>query len=361
MKRPACGFTVDRSSERSLVDQVYRAIRERVFAGRLRVGQSVPSLRSLADSLGVSVKVTTAAYARLARDGWLRAKPRAGYVAVTPEMPLKSGRVLLVLSNEGFFTDYVAHRFQDRCEAVGIQVSRVVVADPEEVPVSLDIALMDSFDFVVSLHFKRRVVETLNASGVPFAVVYSCASAVCRLENCVGVMCTTANGIAREVVSACKARGVSSVELVDFHSVNRPYAAAFRRAGISVREWLVPCTNETLWFEGIPRSTMRAFVERLSSPRPALPDLFFFLDDYVAKGALMAFALSGVRIPEDVKVIAFSNKGNGPVYAKDLARVELDPIATGDAVADFTISWLKGTKHAPQTLPPPVFIEGETI
>lgn len=360
-KSPECGFAIDRSSSRSLVDQVYKGMRERIFAGRIKIGSAVPSLRALADELGVSVKVTTTAYARLARDGWLRAEPRAGYVAVTPEMPLRRGRVLLVLSNEGFFTDYVAHRFQERCEAVGIQVSRVVVADPEDVPVALDIALMDSFDFIVSLHFKRRVVETLDASGVPFAIVCTCAASARRLANCVGVLTTATDGIVGEVVSACAARGIASVELVDFHGVKRPYAAAFRRAGVAVREWTIPCAGDTLWYEDIPRSAMRAFVKRLSSRRPALPDLFFFLDDYVAKGALMALAASGVRIPDDVKVIAFANKGNGPVYIRDIARVELDPLATGDAVAEFAISWFKGDGKDPRPLPPPVFIEGETI
>ena len=63
-------------------------------------------------------------------------------------------------------------------------------------------------------------------------------------------------------------------------------------------------------------------LKRLSSRRPALPDLFFFLDDYVAKGALMALAASGVRIPEGVKVIVFANKGNGPVYVKDLMSIK---------------------------------------
>ena len=81
-----CGIAIDRSSARSLVDQVYNGMRERIFAGRLKIGSAVPSLRALADGLGVSVKVTTAAYGRLVRDGWLRAVPRAGYLAVTASL-----------------------------------------------------------------------------------------------------------------------------------------------------------------------------------------------------------------------------------------------------------------------------------
>ena len=357
-----CGIVVDRSSSHSLVEQVHKGIRERIFSGRIGVGTPVPSLRALADSLGVSVKVTTAAYARLVRDGWLRSEPRSGYIAVTPEMPLRSGRVLLVLSNEGFYPDYVAHRFQERCEAIGIQVSRVVVADPEEVPVSLDIALMDSFDFAVSFHFKRRVVDTLDESGVPFALVASDESCSSRCRNCVGVMKPDKDeDVAGEVVATCAELGVRSVELVDFQRVKRSYASEFANAGIKVCESIIEPERSTLWFEGIPRGVMHALLKRLSSRRPALPDLFFFLDDYVAKGALMAFALSGVRIPEDVKVITFANKGNGPIYARDLSRIEIDPLAMGDAVADFVIAWFKGRRGATPSMPPPVFIRGDTI
>ena len=356
----ALDMGVDRSAALSLADQVYRGMRERIFAGRVKIGAVVPSLRTLADELGVSVKVTKTAYGRLVRDGWLRAVPRTGYVAVTPEIPRCRARMLLVLPNEGFFSDYVVHRIQERCEKVGIHVSRAVVNDPEDVPVSLDIALSEKFDLAVSFHFKKRVIEALDESGVPFVLAAADGGAARRCRNCVGCL-HVADDVSEEVAAVCAKRGVRTAELVDFHVVKRPYAAAFRRAGIAVREWTVPCANETLWYEDIPRGVMRAFLRRLNSRRPALPDLFFFLDDYVARGALMALAASGVRIPEDVKVLTFANRGNGPVYVKDLARIELDPIARGDAVADFVVGWFEGRREAPPPLPPPVFIEGETL
>ncbi len=359
-RKPDCGIEVDRSSALSLADQVYRGLRERIFAGRVKIGAAVPSLRALADGLGVSVKVTKAAYGRLVRDGWLRAEPRRGYVAVTPEIPRCRARILLVLPNEGFFSDYVAHRLQERCEKAGIQVSRALVADPEEVPVSLDIALSDRFDMAVSFHFKRRVIEALDESGVPFVLATGECDAASRFRNCAGRL-HVADDVSGEVAAFCARRGVRTAELVDFHAVKRPYAAAFRRAGIAVRERTIPCADGTLWYEDIPRGVMRAFLRRLKSRRPALPDLFFFLDDYVAKGALMALAASGVRIPEDVKALTLANRGNGPVYVRELARVELDPLARGDVIADFVISRLKGCDAAPPQLPPPVFIAGETL
>ncbi len=355
-----CGFAVDRSAPASLVDQIYMAMRESIFAGRTKIGSSVPSLRSLADSLGVSVKVTAGAYAKLVKDGWLRSVPRCGYVAVTPEMPRRRARVLLILPNEGFSSEWAAHRFQERCDAEGIQITRVVVVDPEDVPVSLDLALEDSFDFAVSFHFKRRVIDALEESGIPYVFIAVDDSPMRRQRNCLGVM-KPSLGVTEEVVASCMEKCVKSVELVNFQSLKRPYADAFARAGMRVREWIIEPEQCTLWLEDIPRTVMKAFLNRLSSRRPSLPDLFFFLDDYVAKGALMAMAASGIRIPEDVKVLTFANRGNCPMYVRELSRVESDPIAIGDVIADYVIGWFDGRREPPPDMPPLVFIKGETL
>ena len=44
-----------------------------------------------------------------------------------------------------------------------------------------------------------------------------------------------------------------------------------------------------------------------------LPDVLFFVDDYIASGAMVALLHEGVRIPEDVRVASLYNKGLGPV------------------------------------------------
>jgi DNA-binding LacI/PurR family transcriptional regulator len=71
-----------------------------------------------------------------------------------------------------------------------------------------------------------------------------------------------------------------------------------------------------------------------------LPELFIFTDDYVAQGALMALALAGVRLPDDVAVVTHSNKGITPIWEKPLARLEMDPTAHARAVADAVVDYL---------------------
>ena len=72
-----------------------------------------------------------------------------------------------------------------------------------------------------------------------------------------------------------------------------------------------------------------------------LPDLFLFTDDYLAQGALLALAVAGIRIPDDVKAVTFANRGLGPVWIAPLTRLEVDSVAHGTAVAKSIAGYLK--------------------
>ena len=45
---------------------------------------------------------------------------------------------------------------------------------------------------------------------------------------------------------------------------------------------------------------------------------------------------------EDVRVVTFANRGNGPLYFKSLARIEVDPMFLGEKLADRAIRMLDG-------------------
>ena len=96
-------------------------------------------------------------------------------------------------------------------------------------------------------------------------------------------------------------------------------------------------------------------------PQTSLPDLIYFSDDHACTGALAAFAAAGVRVPEDVRVATWSNLGNGPVFAKDLARMEIDPESDAEKFAAAILARLECRPGAfPLTLGP-VFRKGDTL
>lgn len=88
LRRPdpaAVVVALDRSAPASLASQLAEGLRAAALDGRLRQGDRLPSSRALAERLGVSRIVTTAAYEQLHGEGWLQTRQGAGtFLAVAP-------------------------------------------------------------------------------------------------------------------------------------------------------------------------------------------------------------------------------------------------------------------------------------
>ena len=71
----------DYNSAKSLYVQLYEYLKEEITEGRIETGERLPSLRNLADTLGVSVTTVKTAYEQLIVEGYLISKPQSGYYA----------------------------------------------------------------------------------------------------------------------------------------------------------------------------------------------------------------------------------------------------------------------------------------
>ncbi|WP_020671140.1 PLP-dependent aminotransferase family protein [Amycolatopsis nigrescens] len=81
----ALPVSLDRRSGIPLAVQLADALRESASAGHLRGGDRLPSTRALADRLGVSRTVTSAAYEQLHAEGWIAGRHGSGtYVTTSP-------------------------------------------------------------------------------------------------------------------------------------------------------------------------------------------------------------------------------------------------------------------------------------
>lgn len=65
--------------EESLYEQLYYNIKKDIAEGRLRAHEKLPSKRSFAKNLGVSITTVESAYAQLVTEGYLYALPKRGY------------------------------------------------------------------------------------------------------------------------------------------------------------------------------------------------------------------------------------------------------------------------------------------
>jgi len=97
--------------------------------------------------------------------------------------------------------------------------------------------------------------------------------------------------------------------------------------------------------------------------RDWLPDVLYLGDDYLAAGAVTALLTAGVRIPEDVRVVTWANKGSGcgPVFVKPFTRIEVDTAAHGRKVAECVLSYLRTGEFPDGSVIAPQYVLGETF
>lgn len=68
---------------RPIVRQIVDAIRRQISTGELSVGDKLPSVRGLAQQLGINPNTVSKSYAQLATEGWLESRSGLGlFVAV---------------------------------------------------------------------------------------------------------------------------------------------------------------------------------------------------------------------------------------------------------------------------------------
>lgn len=79
-------YSFSRIGDEALYECLYRCIREDILAGELAPGEKLPSKRSFAKNLGVSVITVENAYEQLCAEGYIYSVPRKGfYVSDLPE------------------------------------------------------------------------------------------------------------------------------------------------------------------------------------------------------------------------------------------------------------------------------------
>lgn len=86
-------YTFSKGGGVSLYEQLYRHIKEDILSGRLTAGEKLPSKRTLADHLEVSVITVKNAYEQLVAEGYIYGVEKKGYFVSSIDRPLRSGEV----------------------------------------------------------------------------------------------------------------------------------------------------------------------------------------------------------------------------------------------------------------------------
>ncbi|MFT2691922.1 GntR family transcriptional regulator [Clavibacter zhangzhiyongii] len=120
---PAPGYRIDPGSAAPPYEQLRAEVARRAAAGELPVGARLPTVRALAEQVGVAVNTVAWAYRELEADGVIETRGRAGsYVAAQDDVPaaLRSAAVVYAqLARRLGASDDDARRVVDQALAAG--------------------------------------------------------------------------------------------------------------------------------------------------------------------------------------------------------------------------------------------------
>lgn len=108
-------FRIDFHSSKPIYEQIKEGIKLLILSGRLREGEFLPSIRSLAEDLGVNLNTVARAYRELVMEGVLEVRRGEGYVVADVRRE----------ALQGFLEDALKNVLRD-CKTAGISEERVI-------------------------------------------------------------------------------------------------------------------------------------------------------------------------------------------------------------------------------------------
>ena len=352
-----------------LAERLAELIDAAVRCDQLRRGERLPTVAQWAEALGVSEFVPRRAMGLLAKRGVLEVKRHVGATVSFRRLHSQRKTVVFLSVDRGdvWARNVFSFRLGEELRRAGFGYERVVIAGRGTVgrhasrefslePV--EDALKGDVAFAWVECSRAWVTSPLLAAGVPFAVADTGDEAY---PGAVDVFRVDGTSMADELVRRLVSAGVSTVAVVGpgpevtDHLSSHVYAS-----GLGFRRIAIDLSGKPRTPESWQRQAMKTFDKMLSAGRNRLPDAFFFLDDGIAAGAILALGRHGIEAPRDVRIVTFSNKGLGPVYFRPLARFESNPERNAAEVARYIEARLKGcAPHLPDLARR--FIPGATL
>lgn len=344
-------FVLDRESGRPLSDQLVERLKAAIVRGRYRPGDVLPGIVELAAAADVSEKVARLALRRLSDEGWTRARRHVGSVVLARTGNVVRWRILFFSHSPYFcyYTDQLVSELRTRLirEKGGISTIAISRCRGANSYLQLEELLKEHWDLILENGADAVSRKMIEDSGWPFVVLGSGTQTVpSGAANCVGLVDFPSGLAAKDFVQACAARNVRTVVQMICDMGTYDVTERLRIVGVDVRTERTPIGLDP---ESVAYGAYSIIDGWFREAKPHLPDVILFTDDYLAQGGLLALRRHGVRIPEDVSVVSFVNKGHLPIWDQPLTRLEMDPVAHGTLLAKAVRAYLHG-KPFPQGL-----------
>ena len=355
------GFRFVSDGAVTLADALCRYVKEGVAVGRLKGGDRFPTIAEISKETGLTFAQARRVTERLAREGYVRARPHAGTVVRSRGKNVLHGRVLFALPDVDVCRYYPAQLLDTfRLALANAGYALSVATFPLRAGAKLgelEFELLRATDLIIAARATPDVQACLATSGVRHVFVFG-DKPVSGAAPWIQV--APEKALVR-FARHCAVAGVKRVVQIRVEGHETLDAQpVLEKKGIDC-SWITIARGEgeeRLRFDVI---ASRAYEMFAAMPRETFPDLFLSWNVFATQGAATAFLSRGIRLPEDVKLVTISDVGLAPVHPKAFTRFEVDPSAAAKDIAAFVLAILVKGRHPRPPKIVPQYVVGETF
>lgn len=357
-------FGVDRNLKTALAEQLADGLRKCILSGRYKPGDILPSLKELVARLGVSQRVAREAIHILVADGLAMVRPRSGCRVLAPTEKSRRGRILSVLLDH-HRTSYNTAIFESEMERRLVEAGYVVevLYLPIKPTGECDLSLLEDklrspFDLVFSRYAVARLERRLARSGIPYVALDTPR----RVPGAAAVLRDSSEDARRRFLMRCESLGIRTAWVAAYGSGRhgKSISNMMEQIGISVERQRIPISFGYGNLERLERTGYRTAFRRFARGR-RFPDLAVVMDDYFLRGMLTALAELGVRIPDQLRLVALVNDGFVPTTTVPLATFRVDARRWAKVACMTILQILAGRKPPTEPCAITDFIDGPSL
>ena len=359
-------YRLDPAAAETLTEQLADNLRRAIANGTCKPGDKLPGVRQMAALCGTSVQVPIGAMKALAKEGFVKARPRIGCVVLEQNRKVWRGRVLIV--HVGNHANYSQNAFVNEVsiliESENWRVEHVFVPRKEGFGgyslKSLGAKLTEKYDLVLLPAYDQPVIEVVKKSGISCMLIWGQPGTIKSHADCTMLYSGMRKAFV-EFAEHCRAKGIRHIIQVSFDDAMPTDIRQLLSKNMTVENIIVQPEFSPLRVESFSRCAYDALLVRLTDRRARHPDLIYFNDDYLARGGFWALEQAGLRVPEDVKAVTLTNYGNAPFYPKTLTRIECNPYHNAATVARLALRFLRTRRFTGTVVESVKYIRGETF
>ena len=314
MRQQNSTSTLRLDPERSIRSQIAGYYRDRIVRGELRPGDRLPPARTLARELGVAEANVHHAFGKLAGEGLLIRRPRAGSVVARREPGLRGVAVFVPwrsLMRGEEFTRLLVRFLAARFEESGVEC-HVLYDTPGGTGWNglRRLASERRIQGVICRTIEPDELKFYQALHLPFTGIGSL-----RIANRISLLTAELIG---KMAEALRATGCRSFGVIIPERPAPGFLPVLRRCGAAAalefrEEWLYDGSHSAESFIVDRAAFAWNAVAHLNTLRRRPEGLMLFSDDLV-EGVTMAFYRAGVRVPQDYRLAIHHTRENPVIF-----------------------------------------------